>query len=1105
LAGAALEGIFTTDYKKVADQQVELGNVAAAGAAAQKGYTQELNRSIPIIGSWLNLFGVDLTKLLGNEEQSKTVVATKKLNASVIDLKKTEEKLAGEMGREIKEALRTGDLSGVRDVAQRRLEKIDQTRGLATEAFERGKGRRSDFFRGNRKIGTEAIESSTSGIQEATDARTSIFKDLSPLIDKMAANTAAMGQGVDDFNRRIQKGLPEAFKTTGGAIGKATQEKLEKDIEETRTAQKAARKKLEETGHGAEQMALDRAVLANLQAKEAETEAYLENNIAAESYLREQQRLTESTNRANAAMLETMVANHALAETAFELKEGFRNLDKTASATDLAETGQLNKGSALQSIKLDVIADGSLADVLKRDGGEEQLRRSASQDSDLYSIVDTQIKGQKALTNMFIPGNENNSVLQGLRGQQGNKQGAQEAANKYIESLFPEGVPAGQEAQIEKLRNSIYEQAFDSDKPIQFENIQQESAQTLEGMGQGSFELIQERANKTAEKILRIQSLEQKKYDKEIQVTKQRIDSQKKAQDTMIALDKERIGSLTAIGLQQKDALSLEKENIKAQEKYLQNSIRSRTKAFGTESESKSFKSVRGGEVSFTSDKAKATMKAAEGGTFEDKVIAEQKARNQQKDFEQSDITNSKEIISLQKAKIQGMIKDSLLEDANVAATALSQGSMAGFTGEQRGQVDKFLGRFTGLGGDIGKQARAAKGKLGAQELLEQGLIRPDQFEQTAQDIARQEEPMNQQVAAGIKEGYATIKAEEIKIFNKELAAINRLAAAAEAFEKAANVEKAQINDTTRKFVTGDKQVREDREMQQRISTAEQNETAIADKQQANNKVIQKGLSLHQEVQDKKKDYLALLKQERENSQQIAELEGRYQRSAKQGRGDTSLQKRADALKEENKGVQRKIGRHHEGDSGYNAAFEAREAYLPTYRAARKKQVELNNAKQAAATETQNLISEDRRRKSAPQGINGAPSESLFVPTEDELQNMIRRAKANEAPRIPQPVDTVPNLITGGREPVRQSTQQSAKVENGGSINVQLTMPPDLMYLLVADSEKKVKQVVAAAMGNASDKLTGSSSMDDVKAALSSSVEIMDGPDNDPTGFTEGN
>ena len=500
LAGAALEGIFTTDYKKVADQQVELGNVAAAGAAAQKGYTQELNRSIPIIGSWLNLFGVDLTKLLGSEEQSKTVVATKKLNASVIDLKKTEEKLAGEMGREIKEALRTGDLSGVRDVAQRRIEKIDQTRGFATEAFERGKGRRSDFFRGNRKIGTEAIESSTSGVQETTDARTSIFKDLSPLIDKMAANTAAMGQGVDDFNTRIQKDLPEVFKTTGGAIGKATQGKLKQDIKETRNAQDAARKKLEKTWQGTEQRAIDKAALANLQAKEAETEAYLENNIAAESYLREQQRLTESTNRANAAMLETMVANHALAEAAFELKEGFRNLDKTASATNLAETGQLNKGSALQSIKLDVIADGSLADVLKRDGGEEQLRRSASQDSDLYSIVDTQIKGQKALTDMFIPGNENNSVLQGLRGQQGNEKGAQEAASKYIESLFPEGVPAGQEAQIEKLRNSIYEQAFDSDKPIQFANIQQESAETLEGMGQGSFELIQEHANKTAKR-----------------------------------------------------------------------------------------------------------------------------------------------------------------------------------------------------------------------------------------------------------------------------------------------------------------------------------------------------------------------------------------------------------------------------------------------------------------------------------------------------------------------------------------------------------------------------------------------------------------------------
>jgi hypothetical protein len=162
---------------------------------------------------------------------------------------------------------------------------------------------------------------------------------------------------------------------------------------------------------------------------------------------------------------------------------------------------------------------------------------------------------------------------------------------------------------------------------------------------------------------------------------------------------------------------------------------------------------------------------------------------------------------------------------------------MAGFTGEQRGQVDKFLGRFTGLGGALGKQARKAKGQLGAQEVLEQGLIRPDQFEQTAQDIARQEEPMNQQVAAGIKEGYAKIQAAEIAIHNKELAAINRLAAAAEAFEKAANVEKAQINDTKRKFVTGDKQVREGRIRDQDIATAKQKEMEISRKQATNAKL----------------------------------------------------------------------------------------------------------------------------------------------------------------------------------------------------------------------------------------------------------------------------
>ena len=70
--------------------------------------------------------------------------------------------------------------------------------------------------------------------------------------------------------------------------------------------------------------------------------------------------------------------------------------------------------------------------------------------------------------------------------------------------------------------------------------------------------------------------------------------------------------------MQQKEALSLEKENIKAQEKYLQNSIRSRTKAFVTESESNHLSRFAAASIIYFGQ-GQGTMKAAEGGRLETK------------------------------------------------------------------------------------------------------------------------------------------------------------------------------------------------------------------------------------------------------------------------------------------------------------------------------------------------------------------------------------------------------------------------------------------------------------------------------------------------------
>lgn len=83
------------------------------------------------------------------------------------------------------------------------------------------------------------------------------------------------------------------------------------------------------------------------------------------------------------------------------------------------------------------------------------------------------------------------------------------------------------------------------------------------------------------------------------------------------------------------------------------------------------------------------------------------------------------------------------------------------------------MDRFTGLGGDLGEQARKAKGRLGAQELFEQGVISADMIDQVADDIARTEQPIDQQVAKAIQDQYNIIEAKENNLITLKNQQIN--------------------------------------------------------------------------------------------------------------------------------------------------------------------------------------------------------------------------------------------------------------------------------------------------------------------------------------------
>ena len=110
LAGGILEGLFTTDYRKVTNELEKVGNESGAAAAAAKAYAQEQNRSIPIIGRFINVFG-NVSDITADEldARGKMVVETSALRASMVSLKRAQEKASKSFDQSLKEAFKSGD------------------------------------------------------------------------------------------------------------------------------------------------------------------------------------------------------------------------------------------------------------------------------------------------------------------------------------------------------------------------------------------------------------------------------------------------------------------------------------------------------------------------------------------------------------------------------------------------------------------------------------------------------------------------------------------------------------------------------------------------------------------------------------------------------------------------------------------------------------------------------------------------------------------------------------------------------------------------------------------------------------------------------------
>lgn len=762
LAGGLLAGIFTKDFKKVAKQQEELGNVAAAGAAAQKAYAQELNKSIPIIGGFLNLFGADLSGLFGNTEVSNLVKGTSELTAATNRLKKVDERLAKEMGIEVSRAIKSGDLSKVSELVSQRTAGVGDLVGRSDKLAREGQKALDYWWASNRKKGIEAIQASNRALDQAIASTKSIFDGLQPSLQQIAKANVLAGGSAEDYNEAVKRNIKDIEKLTGGAIGRATQEVIRARIK----AAQSELDKVDKRSRGGLQLKGDAELRLRLEKEIEFDELRLANNQAAEAV---NQLAFES---AKAAQLISQEFLATLKETR-ALKEEFRAFDKNlqgvsnlSAEADFARTGQLNKSVALKQLGIRDVVQGDTKDLRTQEGADKFITAAGLIGEEAQKSAIKVVGQQKALQD-FLDDPEKIIGKPADTGTDAFKDQARDIVDK---------LDLGDSISNE-TRKLLEKQIADAEgDPLK---ITEAIQKVLGDSSEKTAEEIKSRLEKIAELAPQAQQQWEQVYSQERQLLNRRSALARESAALTVRLEEERIASLEKIGLNSKDSLSKRKA---LQKKELADIV----KANDLEGSNRKFEInelKRQGLSAKLTPGALGKKQAVDeevkkredalidvGGRtltkegIESEIKARQKGISIMVEEEQARRENTKALQEARGALLEDLAfgtdeaRQSLLEDANVAATALSRGSMAGFTGEQRQQTQRFLGRFTGLGGDIGKQAREAKGQLGAQELLEQGLITPQQFKQVASDIARSEIPVDEKVSEAISNEYKVIE-----------------------------------------------------------------------------------------------------------------------------------------------------------------------------------------------------------------------------------------------------------------------------------------------------------------------------------------------------------
>jgi TP901 family phage tail tape measure protein len=828
LAGGVLAGFLTTDYDKIKQEAIERGNADAAGAAASRAYSQAQLAGIPIIGSFLSIideFSPGLfSNMFGQDQDSqgrRNAVATAKLAASNVKLVEINEKLNKTLPDAFRQAGKTGNFSAVGKVLGPKLDELskrnDLARGIkddranilgggditkqalagaaaggAIGAVSGGglfsapaalvgaglglvTGAISGWFTQSSKLAEniDNLKEKNEALSKNYEEYASIVEKLGPTFDVLAAQTAQAGGDIEEFYKRIN----------AAGLGGAAEVQNEEGLVRSELNVKSIDKKIaaEEQKLSKETNKDKRAVISST-IKSLATEKKVEEtrqrtftqNKARVAQQQENIKLIKALNQAYFAQAEQL---RALNKEATALTIGEQKLSAARSQFDFAVSGQQNEGTIRKSLGTDITGD-NIQQIIQA-GDQDKLLKAADRAGDATSIgVRESIRRAEASKGFDTAGIGTGVFTEGT---------ASVKATDVVEKLFPgfkngdpvtKAIAEGYQKEIEAaLRGDVAQRA------TKLESIKKKYLEE----NKDAVDNAKKAADLQTRAEIELQSVNKKLNEVKLQIAQNEFNTTQKLAKSKASLADEELNALSRAGLSDKEVLKRRKKNNAEEQKRIEKELSdlktssTPTTAAGAEvDKSKSIIAGAGNkEVSDRTEQqaAKAAEQAQDKNNItllQDQNQAIKKGIDIIQQENEARMENAKAMQAASGALAEDLAfgsdeaRESLLQDANLAATALSRGSMSGFSGEQRGQVQGFLDRFTGLGGDLGKNARAAKGRLGAQELFEQGVITKDQIQKTADDIANADLPINQAVQKGIEDGYAKIAANEKQIINLE-------------------------------------------------------------------------------------------------------------------------------------------------------------------------------------------------------------------------------------------------------------------------------------------------------------------------------------------------